>query len=109
MGYRSKHPRRPRRPPDIRRLFRQPGEDFYRLPELEIRGGVILTEGCRKILDFDPQRLCLDMGSTIVTFYGRALRIESLNGKRAVIAGAVQRIDLAAKWAQPGEGKDAQG
>lgn len=82
-------------------IFRQPSSDFYRLPELEIRGGVILTEGCRKILDFEPQKLCLDMGRFVVTFYGQGLHIESLNGKRAVVGGAVARIDFTAKWEGP--------
>ena len=84
-------------------LFRQPAADFYRLPELEIRGGVILTEGCRKILDFEPQKLCLDLGRIVVTFYGQGLHIESLNGKRAVVGGAVARIDFTAKWEGPNE------
>lgn len=94
--------RRPRKPPrqhlPVRTLLCQPEGDFYRLPELEIRGGTILTEGCRKVLDFTPEKLCLDLGTFVVTFYGRGLRIESLNGKRAVVAGAVGRIDLTAKW-----------
>lgn len=79
-------------------LFRQPGTDFYTLPELEVRGGRIVTEGCRKVLDFTPQRLQLDMGRLVITFYGQALHIESLKGKRAVVGGQVARIDLTAKW-----------
>ena len=98
--------RRPRRPTrqhlPVRALLRQPEGDFYRLPELEIRGGTILTEGCRKVLDFTPEKLCLDLGAFVVTFYGHGLRIESLNGKRAVAAGAVERIDFAAKWGDSG-------
>ena len=86
------------RPLPVRALLRQPDGDFYRLPELEIRGGAIMTEGCRRILDFTPEKLCLDMGAFAVTFYGRGLRIESLNGKRALVAGAVARIDFTAKW-----------
>ena len=109
MPHRPKRPRRPRPAhpaPNLRGLFRQPKPTFYRLPELEIRGGIILTEGCRKVLDFDPQRLCLDMGRFVVTFYGQALRIESLNGKRAVVTGRVARIEFAPKWAQSGEVED---
>lgn len=94
--------RKPRQRLPVRALLRQPAGDFYRLPELEIRGGTILTEGCRKVLDFTPEKLCLDLGAFVVTFYGRGLRIESLNGKRAVVAGAVGRIDLTAKWGDTG-------
>ncbi len=92
-----RHSRAPR-PLPVRALLRQPERDFYRLPELTIRGGAILTDGCRKVLEFTPEKLCLDMGPLAVTFYGRGLRIESLNGKRAVVAGTVTRIDFAAKW-----------
>ena len=98
MKHRSRRARATSHQPALRDLLRQPKEDFYRLPELEIRGGVILTEGCRKILDFEPQKLCLDMGRFVVTFYGDELRIESLNGKRAAVAGRVERIDFTAKW-----------
>ena len=40
----------------------------------------------------------MDVGSTVITFYGTALRIESLNGKRLTVAGRVARIDFAPKW-----------
>ena len=83
---------------------------FYRLPEMELRGGSLLTDGCRRVLDFTPQRICLDMGDTLVTLYGEELRIESFAGKkidsgRAVCAGrAAQQVggDAAVKlrlWA----------
>ncbi len=95
----AKHRRRKTSPgAAVSALFRQPSADFYTLPELAIRGGRIVTEGCRKVLDFDAQRLQLDMGHFLLTFYGQELHIESLNGKRAVVAGRVARIDFAAKW-----------
>lgn len=50
------------------------------------------------VLDFAPQKITLDVGSTVITFYGTALRIESLNGKRLTVAGRVARIDFAPKW-----------
>ena len=43
-------------------------------------------------------KITLDVGSTVITFYGTALRIESLNGKRLTVAGRVARIDFAPKW-----------
>ena len=58
-------------------LFAQPPAAFYRLPEFELRGSNLLTRGCRRVLDFTPQRICLDMGDTLVTLYGEELRIES--------------------------------
>lgn len=85
----------PFRPRDA---FRQPRSDFYRLPEWELRGGVLLTDGCRRILDFTPERICLDMGDFIVTFYGTRLRIESFLRKRLILAGRFTRIELRSKW-----------
>ena len=46
----------------------------------------------------DGEKITLDVGSTVITFYGTALRIESLNGKRLTVAGRVARIDFAPKW-----------
>ena len=98
----KQHPRRRskrRTPaPTLHDLLRQPDADFYRLPDLEIRSGRIVTDGCRRVLDFAPQKITLDVGSTVITFYGTALRIESLNGKRLTVAGRVARIDFAPKW-----------
>ena len=54
--------------------------------------------GCRRVLDFTPQTICLDLGEGIVTLYGQELRIESLSGKRLVAAGRVHRIELKNKW-----------
>ncbi|HJD21691.1 MAG TPA: sporulation protein [Candidatus Gemmiger faecigallinarum] len=97
-------PRRAAQRPDPRSLFRQPDAGFYRLPELEIRGGYILTDGCRRVLDFAPERLCLDMGRFVITLYGAGLRIESFAGRRLSVAGQVTRIDFTRKWgAEHGE------
>ncbi len=98
MEHRKPHPRKPMHRWYARDLFAQPAQDFYRLPELELRGGCVVTDGCRKVLDFTPQKLCLDMGRLIVTLYGEELRIESLNGKRLVVAGRISRMEFTNKW-----------
>ena len=101
----KQHPRRRskrRTPaPTLHDLLRQPDADFYRLPDLEIRSGRIVTDGCRRVLDFTPQRVCLDMGDTLVTLYGEGLRIESFAGKRLILAGRFTRVELRSKWEVP--------
>ena len=98
----KQHPRRRskrRTPaPTLHDLLRQPDADFYRLPDLEIRSGRIVTDGCRRVLDFTPQRICLDMGDTLVTLYGEGLQIESFAGKRLILAGRFTRVELRGKW-----------
>ena len=49
-------------------LFAQPPAAFYRLPEFELRGSSLLTRDCRRVLEFSPEKICLDMGSFTVTF-----------------------------------------
>ena len=98
MKPKKPHPRKHHGRPDLRRMLAPPPQGFYRLPEMELRGGSLLTDGCRRVLDFAPQKITLDVGSTVITFYGTALRIESLNGKRLTVAGRVARIDFAPKW-----------
>ena len=94
MKPKKPRPRKPRERPDLRRLAAPPPADFYRLPELELRGGNLLTDGCRRVLDFTPQRICLDMGNTLVTLYGADLRIESFAGKRLIAAGLSSSIPV---------------
>ena len=103
MKPKKPRPRKPRERPDLRRLAAPPPADFYRLPELELRGGNLLTDGCRRVLDFTPQRICLDMGDTLVTLYGADLRIESFAGKRLIAAGRFARSELRSKWEVPRE------
>ena len=91
MKPKKPRPRKPRERPDLRRLAAPPPADFYRLPELELRGGNLLTDGCRRVLDFTPQRICLDMGDTLVTLYGADLRIESFAGKRLIAAARFKK------------------
>lgn len=79
-------------------LFRQPARDFYHIPDLVLRGGKIVTDGCRRILDFTEQTLCLDMGAVIITLYGEKLQIESLSSRRLIATGQVQRIEFTRKW-----------
>lgn len=71
---------------------------WYRMPELVLRGGQVSTDGCRRVLDFTPQKICLDMGDVVLTLYGDELRIESMTGKRLVAAGKVKCIELHSKW-----------
>lgn len=82
----------------LRSMLAQPPSAFYRLPEFELRGGYLITEGCRRVLDFEPEKICLDMGNFIVTFYGTELRIESLTGKRLILAGRIANIAFRNKW-----------
>ena len=42
MKPKKPRPRKPRERPDLRRLAAPPPADFYRLPELELRGGNLL-------------------------------------------------------------------
>ena len=92
---------RPRRAlPHLTDLFDQPPAAFYRLPECDLRGKSLLTRGCRRVLEFTPERICLDMGSFTVTFYGAALQIESLTGKSLILTGKIRRIDFANKWGE---------
>lgn len=103
MKPKKPHPRKPYERPDLRRMAAPPPRDFYRLPELELRGGNLLTDGCRRVLDFTPQRVCLDMGDTLVTLYGegtadRILRGEKIDPGRAVYpGGTAQQVGGAAR------------
>ena len=97
-GYRRPAAGPKRETPQPKRLFAQPEKDFYRLPDLVIRGGMVVTDGCRRILDLTPQKISLDMGAVVITLYGENLRIESLARRRLLAAGTVRRIELEKKW-----------
>ena len=73
-------------------------DGFYRLPEFSLRGGCLATDGCRRVLDLTPEKICLDMGGFLVTLYGTSLRIESLCGKRLLLAGRFTGITFQEKW-----------
>lgn len=73
-------------------------DGFYCLPEFSLRGGCLATDGCRRVLDLTPEKICLDMGSFLVTLYGTSLRIESLCGKRLLLAGRFTGITFQEKW-----------
>lgn len=94
-------PRRPRKAsprPQPPTLFAQPPTAFYTLPEIELRGGCAVVSGCRRVLTFTPEKICVDTGRVLITFYGCRLRIESLVGKRLMLAGEVARIEFLHKW-----------
>ena len=89
--------------PTRRRIAPQPllhrlPEGFYHQPDLQLRGGCLVADGCRSVLDFHPEQLCLDLGALIVTLYGRALRIESFVGQRVIVAGRIERLELQRRW-----------
>lgn len=94
--------RRPKRkraaPLALRGMLAKPPDGFYRLPEFSLRGGCLATDGCRRVLDLTPEKICLDMGGFLVTLYGTSLRIESLCGKRLLLAGRFTGITFQEKW-----------
>ena len=47
MKPKKPRPRKPRERPDLRSLAAPPPADFYRLPELELRGGNLLIAAGR--------------------------------------------------------------
>lgn len=75
--------------------------DFYRLPELEVRGGVVSASGCRRVLAFTPEKIVMDAGSTLLVLYGAALQIESLSGQRLTVTGKLQKLEFRHKWEAP--------
>lgn len=94
-------PRKPRKAsprPQPPTLFAQPPAAFYTLPEIELRGSCAVVSGCRRVLTFTPEKICVDTGRVLITFYGCRLRIESLVGKRLMLAGEVARIEFLYKW-----------
>lgn len=94
-------PRKPRKAsprPQPPTLFAQPPAAFYTLPEIELRGSCAVVSGCRRVLTFTPEKICVDTGRVLITFYGCRLRIESLVGKRLMLAGEVARIEFLHKW-----------
>ena len=96
-----KHKRKTRRESPgtyLKRLVRQPPAAFYTLPEIELRGSCAVVSGCRRVLTFTPEKICVDTGRVLITFYGCRLRIESLVGKRLMLAGEVARIEFLHKW-----------
>ena len=94
-------PRKPRKAsprPQPPTLFAQPPAAFYTLPEIELRGSCAVVSGCRRVLTFTPEKICVDTGRVLITFYGCRLRIESLVGKRLMLAGEVAHIEFLHKW-----------
>ena len=94
----SRKPRKASPRPQPPTLFAQPPAAFYTLPEIELRGGCAVVSGCRRVLTFTPEKICVDTGRVLITFYGCRLRIESLVGKRLMLAGEVARIEFLHKW-----------
>lgn len=84
------------------RWFRPPEKDFYKIPDLVLRGGHVATDGCRRVLDFTSEKICLDLGDSLVTFYGQNLHIESFSGRRLVCSGLVRSIEFRRKWEAEG-------
>ena len=102
--YRRPHRRPEKQNAEPGKWFCPPARDFYRLPDLVLRSGYVATDGCRRVLDFTPEKICLDLGRTLVTLYGEELRIESLAGYRLVAAGQIARIEFSRKWKGGGNG-----
>lgn len=96
--YRRPHRRPEKQNAEPGKWFCPPARDFYRLPDLVLRSGYVATDGCRRVLDFTPEKICLDLGDTIATLYGNGLKIESFSGRRLIGSGLVRSIEFRQKW-----------
>ncbi|WP_294540812.1 YabP/YqfC family sporulation protein [uncultured Gemmiger sp.] len=96
--YRRPHRRPEKQNAEPGKWFCPPARDFYRLPDLVLRSGYVATDGCRRVLDFTPEKICLDLGDTIATLYGNGLKIESFSGRRLIGSGLVRNIEFRQKW-----------
>ena len=79
----------------VHSLFKMPPPDFYHHPILHLDcGGRIEVEGCKSVMRYDKDQICLDMGGIQVALYGDGLILEALNGRELQIRGQVLRAEF---------------
>lgn len=53
-----------------------------------------LVDGCRGIMEYDEDKIKLNIGNGTVTFLGRGLHISSLGQTQAIIRGFILNIEF---------------
>lgn len=82
----------------LRALLAQPTENFYSQTAAHITGRrLVEIQGCRRVLEIQDGHLCLDMGNWKMDLYGDDLTIRALEGRQAVMEGALKRAEFSPK------------
>lgn len=64
------------------------------MPHLEISGNrEAVVEGCRGILAYDEDLICLDLGKMKLRFMGRSLELRNFTDHSAIVDGYITSIE----------------
>ncbi len=70
-----------------------PDGTLHRSLRMELSGNRrVVVEGCRRILQYDEDRIRLDTVEGAVCFEGEALRVNCLSGGSAVVTGCIVTV-----------------
>lgn len=53
-----------------------------------------MVDGCRSVLEYDCNKICLNLGKKCVTFCGNDLTIKSLAQEQAIIEGFIVSVEF---------------
>lgn len=82
----------------LRGLLAQPPQYFYSQSAAHITGRrLVEIQGCRRVLEIEEGHLSLDMGRWILDLYGDRLMVRALEGRQAVVEGALNRAEFSPK------------
>ena len=64
-------------------------------PRIELLGNhQAMLEGCRGVLYYDDNRIEISLGKYRILFLGSELRLTSLAGGDAIVAGSIEKIEF---------------
>ncbi len=75
-------------------LFRQPPAALYRQPSVYLCGNEMEIEYFRRIVNYDENKLCVELYRGFFTVYGDRLKISILAAHRLTLRGRFLRTDF---------------
>lgn len=77
------------------KFFELPADLVAGTPHLEFYGNrEAVVEGCRGILEYDEDIVCLNMGKTNIRFMGRGLELRNFTDHSVVIDGFILSVEF---------------
>lgn len=76
------------------KIMPQSYDYYFGKPRLEMTGRECLVDGLQSIIEYSSDKITLNLGKQVITFFGDDLRINSFTREGAVVEGNIISMEF---------------
>lgn len=76
------------------KIMPQSYDYYFGKPRLEMTGRECLVDGLQSIIEYSSDKITLNLGKQVITFFGDDLRINSFTREGAIVEGNIMSMEF---------------